>query len=574
MDGPDNHNPRLDVDELFDRFFDYTLLCSFADPSLEDRPSAHALDGFSSLVPPRRSPPSPPLLDHRLSLDELDPDLDLVRMTARESDLSAQTPPDLVQGGSTSPSDHSGSLLSDQVDDSHHHPPHVTLREAQAHDDEWTYPQTDAIKAVVTGYPPHIHVQGDGPSSAPAAGQKRRRSLNDPEKTADVRKTGACLPCRLTKTRCHESGVCPACRKSFPSQSHLVCTRKTPAMAWPILTKGPDVWSRNARLEEMLCSGPRKHIGKPKEISIFLTSDTSSPPLLATVQPYTSTNDPEEATSLNKADFPSAYVPSYPKLQAWVEDQIRREPGSEFPQTLQKFLLAYAHGGRSLPKHELVGNVHTLNCFFRIWKTSSFSCRDPTNKMANLPLSVQARLRSIARGALKSYEYKVLKALDECLGQHSQPKPSERMAIWASLWQLILMYRDLLKAFVAKRGSTPASQVESFDYHHKQLAETYFPLMAIFYHCQFRNKKNLDEASMDFLHDWQMPGLMPQQRAELIGLSQELLGDARKNMYQALKDSRDTTDYILYKLVIENELSKLKARKRSKKDGAKPMYKT
>lgn len=54
--------------------------------------------------------------------------------------------------------------------------------------------------------------------------------------------------------------------------------------------------------------------------------------------------------------------------------------------------------------------------------------------------------------------------------------------------------------------------------------------MAIFYHCQFRNKKNLDEASMDFLHDWQMPGLMPQQRAELIGLSQELLGDARKNM--------------------------------------------
>lgn len=107
----------------------------------------------------------------------------------------------------------------------------------------------------------------------------------------------------------------------------------------------------------MLCSGPRKHIGKPKEISIFLTSDTSSPPLLATVQPYTSTNDPEEATSLNKADFPSAYVPSYPKLQAWVEDQIRREPGSEFPQTLQKFLLAYAHGGRSLPKvKESVGS--------------------------------------------------------------------------------------------------------------------------------------------------------------------------------------------------------------------------
>jgi len=78
---------------------------------------------------------------------------------------------------------------------------------------------------------------------------------------------------------------------------------------------------------------------------------------------------------------------------------------------------------------------------------SSFWCRDPANHIVTLPLSVQARLRKIAREALKLLEYKVLKSLDDCLGQHSQPQPQERMAIWACLWQLILMYRDLMGAF-------------------------------------------------------------------------------------------------------------------------------
>lgn len=81
---------------------------------------------------------------------------------------------------------------------------------------------------------------------------------------------------------------------------------------------------------------------------------------------------------------------------------------------------------------------------------SSFSCRDPVNNMAKLPLSVQARLRNIAREALKSLEYDVLKSLDECLSQYAQQRPQDKVAIWASLWQLILMYRDLLTAFRAK----------------------------------------------------------------------------------------------------------------------------
>lgn len=88
-----------------------------------------------------------------------------------------------------------------------------------------------------------------------------------------------------------------------------------------------------------------------------------------------------------------------------------------------------------------------MNCFFRIWRTESFCCRDPTKKLVNLPLSVQADLRRIARKSVESSEQDVLKELDICLARQGPPKLEERIAVWASMWQLILMYRDLMVAF-------------------------------------------------------------------------------------------------------------------------------
>lgn len=86
---------------------------------------------------------------------------------------------------------------------------------------------------------------------------------------------------------------------------------------------------------------------------------------------------------------------------------------------------------------------------------------DPTNKLATLPLSVQAELRLIARKALDSLEYDVLKQLDDCVTQQGTLKPEERMAIWACMWQLMLMYRDLtssLKHHIS-RSSNPQTDI-------------------------------------------------------------------------------------------------------------------
>lgn len=86
-----------------------------------------------------------------------------------------------------------------------------------------------------------------------------------------------------------------------------------------------------------------------------------------------------------------------------------------------------------------------MNCFFKIWKARAFVCNQDT-KMA-VPPTVQAQLRNIARSALNSLEHDILKELDDCVTQQGKPKDQERLAIWMSLWQLMLMYREILNQF-------------------------------------------------------------------------------------------------------------------------------
>lgn len=164
-----------------------------------------------------------PLLNHlSLDRDDLDyPDMNLGLSPdygGITSESMGQTPPGLVQGGSTSPSDHSGSISTGRSEESsrrrHRHRSDFSLREVQAQDDEWTYPQAVPRKHTQRGYPDHLQVNEDLPRrqrQPQITGVKRQRSgnsldkksrqLSDPDQTADVRKNGACLSCRISKIR-------------------------------------------------------------------------------------------------------------------------------------------------------------------------------------------------------------------------------------------------------------------------------------------------------------------------------------------------------------------------------------
>ncbi|KAF7562176.1 hypothetical protein G7046_g1963 [Stylonectria norvegica] len=583
-------NPRVPTptdldDELFHSFFDWQSYCDSTQPSdiSSPYPGRTSHRDLSKLITE-----IPSVIDN-LSLERLENEFLRMKTSyspddegATTSDFSGQTPPELVRGGSTSPSDHSGSVILERAEEARRRPD-VSLREVQAQDDEWTYPQTDRNKHAPRGYPPRLQVQEDGTRRhlEHGAGLKRRwsgnnssldkrpRQLSDPNQTADVRKNGACLPCRVSKTRCHESGVCPTCRKAFPDHSHLVCTRITPAMAWPVIGRVPDVWSVNATEEEQFRLDPRFFTGKPREIAVFFSRDVNSSTLRAMVQAYRSQDGTEE--NPRKAAFAREKVPSHIELQRWVEAQIQREDSSDFKHSLQNFLLAYSEDGHGLPKHDLVSKVHKMNCFFRIWRTHSFWCRDPTNKLVNLPLSVQAELRLIARKALESLEHDVLKHLDDCLAQQGPLKPQEKMAIWASMWQLILMYRDLLAAFKIHisriQGVSNETIVTAKKMQYKRLAERFFPLMTVFYHYQFRTKKSL-EMSLDWLKSPSYP-LRACQSKSLRIYAKDLV-DSRKQMYESIQQQpKGEIDGMLCVFIINHELKKLNTRRRLPKSTTK-----
>ena len=109
-----------------------------------------------------------------------------------------------------------------------------------------------------------------------------------------------------------------------------------------------------------------------------------------------------------------------------------------------------------------MSKVHKMNCFFKIWKSSAFLCIDPSSRLSTLPLSLQAQIRSIARKGLNNLELDILRDLDDCLTQSGTPKSQDKMAIWASLWQLMLTYRELIigtKAYLYRAASFGAEHI-------------------------------------------------------------------------------------------------------------------
>ncbi|RGP64044.1 hypothetical protein FSPOR_8210 [Fusarium sporotrichioides] len=572
----------LEYEALFDKFFDYEL---YSD-------STHTQEHLAASSPLRSThrDSSPFIVDIPYFFDHLSLGRDEAgypKMTPglnpddgiTTSESMGQTPPGLVRGGSTSPSSPSspsGSFSLEGVDDPRRRPRH-SLREVRAQDDEWTYPQAVPSKHAPRGYgyPPQVHVHESSSRrsshssktySPPAStsGVKRQRSvekrsrhLSDPDQTADVRKSGACLPCRISKTRCQDCGVCPFCRKAFPDHSHLVCTRRTPAVAPPVIRRIADVWSPDPVEERRVVDNePRFPTAKPKDILIYFTRDAESPYLRASVQAYHSKYGVDE--SPRNAAFERDRFPSYVELQRWVEAQIRRERSSRFEHVVQNFLLSYYEEGQGLPKHNLVSKVHTMNCFFRIWKAPRFTCCSSSNKISQVPFTVQAELRRIAWNALVSHEHDILKLLEDVLAQQDSLKAQEKMAVWASLWQLMLMYRDLIIAHDGYFSRNPSAQkdqntVGAFE----NLYNSFFPLIAMFYHCQFKTPKRM-EMSMDWLKDYPSHA---RHSAKLRQVSQDMM-DAKREFYERVQRSSHKVDERLCAFVVNHEMKKISTKRR------------
>lgn len=104
------------------------------------------------------------------------------------------------------------------------------------------------------------------------------------------------------------------------------------------------------------------------------------------------------------------------------------------------------------PQFELVDRVRKFTCMFKIWMTQHSShsngiyyrghkSKGPAER---LPYSVHEELRHIAKKAMESLERDILSELDACMTQSGAVKPYEKPLLWACLWQLMFVYRQLL----------------------------------------------------------------------------------------------------------------------------------
>ncbi|CEJ85813.1 hypothetical protein VHEMI03923 [[Torrubiella] hemipterigena] len=486
------------------------------------------------------------------------------------------SPPELDHAESTSPSENS---FYERHPEEPYHPSAASLKQVQAGDDHWTV--TAHKHPVSFQYPREIQVSQnavlDNSTTTANYGRlekessnKRQRHLADPEETAYVRKSGACVPCRVKKLKCQHYGVCPTCRKDFPDHPHIVCIRETPLRAWPILGKAADVWSKSAIEEFHHLREPKFYAGTPREIEVYFTKDIKNAVGLAvTVQAYRTSLD---GATTKTAAFPRDLAPSAQQLQAWAEAQIRQEYRENFQTAIPNFLMAYAHDGHGLEKHSFVVKVHQMYCFFRIWKTASFWCRDPSKNIVSLPTSVRARLRDHCKNLLKGLEYDVLKEMDDILARQGTPKDTQRLALSASMWQLILMHRELLLAFpghiadMEKSKASDATYVANLKGNYRWLGDTAFPLITTFYHYQFRMKKNLSPPD-----DWLKSSGYPERARKSKALRQltNAILDSRKAFYAKVQSSKHDIDRLLNMVVVNHELKKLNARSRRPKSGSK-----
>lgn len=97
----------------------------------------------------------------------------------------------------------------------------------------------------------------------------------------------------------------------------------------------------------------------------------------------------------------------------------------------------------------LLRNVCEMTCWVRLWNTETMYYRD-ANGIQPLPATTLRELKNLALPWLAEAERLVLESLDDLLARNGGIQDDEMLPVWACLWQLILLYRNLLQAYADK----------------------------------------------------------------------------------------------------------------------------
>ncbi|KAF9879128.1 hypothetical protein CkaCkLH20_03361 [Colletotrichum karsti] len=350
---------------------------------------------------------------------------------------------------------------------------------------------------------PHIHKVLHIPSTHISASKKRSRSSSPPgttrtvknvHKTNQVRANKSCTKCRIQKIECTVDGICETCTKAYPKAPECACFRRD-------LSSTADGFSyrRFVGLDRTLESRAKYSVETscPNFLPSLHKGGVVFPGYPAirlpiTLQNYFCMTRDEKQPSPQGCVIARVHngVPQHFQLIKWAEAMVSEEDTRTFEGAIENFIKIYSepcrsqYGYQARPMMTLLNKVHTMKCMYKICCEDKFDfVWDTTNTVRPLPLPAQAELRTIARKAMESAERDILLELDKLF----RPKSigdGERPAVWAALWQLMFVYRSLLRNMGRRLPNNDAD------------AESLLSALGVFYAAHFRTSASL-KLSMD-----------------------------------------------------------------------------
>ncbi|KAK2610483.1 hypothetical protein N8I77_003910 [Diaporthe amygdali] len=375
--------------------------------------------------------------------------------------------------------------------------------------------QEDDVSIHLSPWNPSLPVT---PVSPPAQAVPMKRGRSNPlpgkkrAKVSNMRKIGACTRCHIRKRECNESVPCDHCRKAFPRNPEVCVREKLSDVRFPDGGQGASIWIRDST-GALLSRQNRQLVAIPIPVVVTFNQASDSPGFALMLQEYVVNERPfMSATSYFPSPAPAGFAsapvshssdrletqsspnsvpwlclapghePLSGTLLTWAERQLSKEldvkKAPDFEAAILSFLLAYRDSPMDLSDvsynigkkssafvdaKNLIRKTCEMRCWYRIWQTSALYYQadgggSATGNNIHQPMPVAAlfELKKIAANALIACEKHILSELDEW------PPGVDRLTelpLWACLWQMILIYKQLVAGYSNLARSHPVNSI-------------------------------------------------------------------------------------------------------------------
>ncbi|KAK1729271.1 uncharacterized protein BDZ83DRAFT_568534 [Colletotrichum acutatum] len=408
---------------------------------------------------------------------------------------------------------------------------------------------------------PRLLVPGSKKRTRSNSPSVQKRVVKDIGKTNQVRSAGACMRCRIQKVPCSATGVCEKCIKAHPKEPQSSCFRED--LVAIVNNSTHQRFTELNRIDEievreLLRTSRPQYLEPIYKGSVVFARGLPQVMLPTTLRNYRCMIDgmsqrPHQGCVLSREH---GGVPSYQDLVKWAEQMVIPEDYNTFEGSIEVFIKMYSAPQRlrqypRRPQMDLLDKVHTMKCMYKICCQDDFIfIREDTGAVKRLPLPAKAELRGIARMALETAERDILMVLDKLKAASAKVPEQDLPALWATLWQLMFIYRDLL------RNRTPRDND----------AGALLNAVAVFYAAHFRTSASLGKLSLDSLQRHWGPG--ETQQAQLSGAFDHALS-LRDTLHRTIAAGIDEIDHRLKALVVDPEMKVLGRRTNKKTSGGK-----